>query len=311
MDESHAKSALPSGSVSLTSLPAGAALDYQRAGPTALRLLVGSELRRLREAKGIASRDAAQAIHGSSSKISRIELGRTGLKNQDVEDLLTLYGVRDQADREGLLTLAEHASKPGWWQSYLDVIPAWFEPYLGLEQAARMIRCYEVQFIPGLLQTEDYARAVILLGHAGAPADEIDRRVSLRMKRQEILRRPDPPCIWAVIDETALRRPIGGVATMRRQIMYLIEIAEHPRVTIEIAPLGMGGHAAAGGPITMLRFPEDAIRDLVYLEQLTSAYYPDRQADIDHYWHVMNHLVTEAEPSSATAGFLRRLLRQM
>lgn len=311
MDDGHARDTVHSGGVSVTSLPEGVALGYQRAGPTALRLLVGSELRRLREAKGIASRDAADAIHGSSSKMSRIELGRTSLKPQDVADLLTLYGVHDKADRDSLLTMAEQASAHGWWHSYLDVIPAWFEPYLGLEQAARVIRCYEVQFVPGLLQTEDYARAVILLGHAGAPAEEIDRRVGLRMRRQEILERPDPPCVWAVIDETALRRPIGGAATMRRQIAHLIEIAERPRVTIEIAPLSMGGHSAAGGPITMLRFPEDAIRDMVYLEQLTSAYYPDKQAGIEHYWHVMNRLVTEAEPPSATAGFLRRLLNDM
>jgi transcriptional regulator with XRE-family HTH domain len=294
-----------------TGLPDSHLPDYEQAGPTALRILVGSHLRRLREAGRITPEDAGAAIRASASKISRLELGRNGFKPRDIADLLTLYGVNDGTERATLLTLAQQASLPGWWHTYNDLVPAWFGPYLGLEQAASVIRGYEVQFVPGLLQTEDYARAVIRLGHDSAGESELERRVSLRMRRQGILHGPNPPHLWVVIDEGALRRPIGGRAVMRAQIRHLIDIAELPRVTVEMLPFSAGSHTATGGPITILRFPEDAIRDVVYLEQLTSAFYPDRQADIDHYWHVMNRLVTEAESPAATETVLHWLGKEI
>jgi transcriptional regulator with XRE-family HTH domain len=283
-------------------------LDYRHAGPTVLRMVVGTELRRLRESRGITREDARETIRASESKMSRLELGRTRFKPRDVADLLTLYGVADDAERATLLALAEQANVPGWWHTYGDLLPGWFEPYLGLEQAATVIRTYEVQFVPGLLQCEDYARAVIELGHADDPKTEIERRVSLRMRRQQILHRADPPSLWAVIDEAALRRPIGGTATMRSQLRHLIEIAQLPHVTIQVVPFSAGGHAAAGGPITILRFPQGRLPDVVYLEHITAASYPDKPADIDHYKDVMNRLVVEVEPPTATTGTLHRIL---
>ncbi|HUY49889.1 MAG TPA: Scr1 family TA system antitoxin-like transcriptional regulator [Streptosporangiaceae bacterium] len=166
--------------------------DYEHAGPAVLRILVGAYLRLRREEQGISREDAGYRIRGSGSKISRMELGRVGLKERDVADLLTLYGVSDEAEIDTVLTLAKRASAPGWWRAFGDVVPGWFEPYLGLEQGASVIRSYETHCIPGLLQTEDYARAVIRLGHGAAPEEEIDQRVSLRMRRQEILTRPEP-----------------------------------------------------------------------------------------------------------------------
>src|SRR5262249_13326062 len=160
------------------------------------------------------------------------------------------------------------------------------------------------QFVPGLLQTESYARAIVNLAHYGSDEDEVEKRVSLRMHRQRLLHRRNPPKLWAVIDEAALRRPIDGVATMRRQLEHLIEIAELPHVTIEILPFSAGGHAAAGGPVTILRFPEDEIPDLVYLEQLTSAVYANKTTDVDTYWHIMNRLVIQAEPPNASIAIL-------
>ncbi|MDI5941058.1 Scr1 family TA system antitoxin-like transcriptional regulator, partial [Micromonospora sp. DH15] len=162
-------------------------------GPTVLRMLLGAQLRRLREASGVTREGAGWEIRASESKISRMELGRVGFKERDVADLLSLYGVTDTTEREALLKLARDANSPGWWHRYGDVLPSWFQSYLGLEAAAALIRSYEVQFVPGLLQTPEYARAVVLLGHRGAGADEIDRRVGLRMQRQELLRRPRPP----------------------------------------------------------------------------------------------------------------------
>lgn len=198
-----------------------------------------------------------------------------------------------------------------WWHAYGDLVPSWFEPYLGLEQSASVIRTYEVQFIPGLLQTPGYARAVIMLGHGHAPVQEIERRLALRMRRQEILRRPRPPALWAVIDEAALRRPIGGTAVMRAQLQHLIEVCELRNVTIQLAPFRAGGHAAVGGPITLLRMSEPDVPDVVYLEQRTDAQYPDRSSEVDFYRDVLNRLVTQAEPPAATPGLLRDIIREL
>jgi transcriptional regulator with XRE-family HTH domain len=288
--------------------PPAAALDYEQAGPTALRMLVGSELRRLREASGVSVKDAGYAIRGSHSKISRLELGRTSFKLRDVADLLALYGVSSAADRDALLALVRQANMPGWWHPYGDVVPGWFEDYLGLEQAAWVIRSYEVQFIPGLLQTEDYARAVIELRYDD-PAG-IDRRVQLRMQRKQIFRRPSPTHLWAVIDEAALRRHCGSRAVMRAQLRHLIEVAALPCITVAIMPFSAGGHAAAGGPIAILRFAEARIPDVVYLEQLNGACYADKVHEIDFYQHVMNRLVVEAQRPAATPAILHRILQE-
>lgn len=284
-------------------------LDYHGAGPTVLRMLVGMRLRRLREAKGISREQAGEAIRASHSKISRLEAGRSGFKARDIADLLTLYGVQDEGDRATLMAMAEQANVPGWWHAYSDVVPSWFEAYLGLEQAARVIRGYEVQFVPGLLQTEAYARAVISLGCSGDDEERIERRVELRMKRQRILHRPEPAQLWVVVDEAALRRPIGGNAVMRAQLNHLIDMCALPNVTIQVIPFSVGGHAAAGGPISILRLAERELPDVVYLEQLDSALYPDRPADIDHYRHIMNRLSIQAELASKTPDILRRILR--
>lgn len=278
-------------------------------GPTVLRMLLGGQLRRLREAAGITPERAGYEIRASRSKISRVEHGRVGFKERDVADLLTLYGVSDEQLRARMLTLAQQANSPGWWARYDDVLPDWFETYVGLEQATSLIRTYELQFVPGLFQTEDYARAVTLLGHRSAAAQEVERRVSLRLQRQEILTRPGGvPKIWAVIDESALRRPLGGRDVMRAQLEHLIELIESPQVTLQIMPFDRGGHSAAGGSFSILRFAEADLPDIVYIEQLTGALYLDRPAEIDHYREVMNSLSAEAETPDDSERQLRRLL---
>jgi transcriptional regulator with XRE-family HTH domain len=281
--------------------------DGQQVGPTVARMLVGAQLRRLRETAGITREAAGYAIRASESKISRLELGRIGFKTRDVADLLTLYGVRVESERTTLLALAEQANTPGWWQPYRDVLPSWFEAYLRLEQAARVIRTYEVQFVPGLLQTAGYARAVIGLHHESPSGEEIDRRVELRMRRQRILHEPDPPRLWAVLDEAALRRPFGDADTMRAQLAHLIEMAELGHITVQVLPFSSGGHAAAGGPITVLRLPEGDLPDVVFLEQLTSAVYLDKPADTAHYWHVVNELSVTAESPADSTALLHRI----
>ncbi|MEH1017682.1 helix-turn-helix transcriptional regulator [Micromonospora sp. CPCC 206060] len=280
-------------------------------GPTVLRMLLGSQLRRLRESQGVTRESAGWEIRSSESKISRMELGRVGFKERDVADLLTLYGVIDPDEREALLGLAREANSPGWWHRYGDVLPNWFQSYLGLEAAASLIRTYEVQFVPGLLQSREYARAVVLLGHGRAPAGEIDRRVNLRMKRQELLTRPDAPQLWAVVDESVLRRPIGGPRVMRDQIETLIEATRLPNVRLQVIPFSAGGHAAAGTAFTILRFPDADLPDIVYIEQLTSALYLDKRDDVDHYAVAMERVCVEADPPERTPGILRRILADL
>ena len=278
-------------------------------GPTVLRMLLGAHLRRLREAQGVSREDAGWEIRASESKISRLELGRVSFKERDVEDLLTLYGQVDTDERERLLALARQANTPGWWHRYGDVLPNWFQSYLGLEAAASLIRTYEVQFVPGLLQTADYARSVVLLGHGRAKTEEIDRRVDLRMRRQKILDRPDPVQLWAVIDEAVLRRPVGSRATMRGQIQALIDATQRTSVHLQVLPFQVGGHSAAGGAFSILRFPDQELPDIVYVEQLSSALYLDKRDDVELYVDAMERLCVEADQPERAPDTLRRILK--
>ncbi|HEV2451250.1 MAG TPA: helix-turn-helix transcriptional regulator [Streptosporangiaceae bacterium] len=272
--------------------------------------MLGAQLRVLREQRGITREAAGYTIRGSGSKISRMELGRVSFKERDVTDLLTLYGVEDSREREALVDLVRQANSPGWWHKYGDVLPDWFQIYVGLEEAASLIRVYELQFVPGLLQTADYARAVIKNGQAAAPAEEIEHRVRLRLDRQRVLARPSPPRLWAILDEAVLRRRIGGAGVMRGQIGRLIEASKEPNITIQVMPFTFGGHAAESGSFTIMRFPEFDLPDVVYAEQLTSAVYLDKREDTERYTEVMERLGVESEPPDRTAGILSRILKE-
>jgi len=295
----------------MTTVQPGSEPPADTVGPTVLRMMLGHQLHRLREAAGVTPDRAGYEIRASRSKISRMENGRVGFKERDVADLLTLYGVSDERERAGVLSLARRANVPGWWSKYGDVLADWFEAYLGLEGAASLIRTFDLQFVHGLFQTEAYARAVTLLGHQAAPAEEIDRRVSLRLKRQDLLARPEPPRVWSVVDEAALRRPVGGRAVMRAQLNRLTEVAALPHVVIQVVPFGRGGHAAAGGSFAVLRFADPELLDVVYIEQLTSALYLDDRDDVDHYMEVMNRLSAEALTPAGTQRFLTEIAREI
>ncbi|MFF3670316.1 helix-turn-helix domain-containing protein [Microtetraspora malaysiensis] len=277
-------------------------------GPTALRILLGSQLRKLRENKGVTRDEAGEVIRGSESKISRMELGRVGFKERDVADLLTFYGVEEPQARSAVMELVERANEPGWWHRFNDVLPAWFQAYVGLEEAAARIRTYEVQFVPGLLQTKEYARAVITAGAVGAGPEEIARRVDLRLGRQRVLDGDGGPMFWAVIDEAALRRPIGGVEVMRGQLQHLIDLMNQPNITIQIMPFSFGGHAAEGGAFSILRFQDADLPDIVYVEQLASALYLDKRDEVDRYGEVMERLCAVSTTPDETAGMLRQIM---
>ena len=280
----------------------------QNGGPTVRRMQLGARLRNLRQAKGITRDQAGWAIRGSESKISRMELGRVAFKERDVTDLLRLYGIEDESEHARLLALAREANTPGWWHAYGDVLTTWFQNYLDLEQAAELIRTYEVQFVPGLLQTDAYARAVIMLGHGSKAQAEIARRAEFRMARKQLLTRPDPPRVWAVLDEAVLRRPIGGAAVMREQIEYLLEVSKLRNVRLQVMPFRSGGHAAAGGAFSILRFGHSDVPDVVYIEHLTSGLYLDKREDVDQYAEAMGRLSIEAEPPQRTPEILRQVL---
>lgn len=295
----------PAGIEDFTGRSTRSHLDHSdRTGPTVLRILLGTQLRRLRDSRQISTEEAGRAIRGSHSKISRMEHGRVGFKERDIGDLLTLYGVTDLTERATMLELAREANSPGWWHRYGDVLPSWFEVYLGLEEAAALIRTHEAHFVPGLLQTRDYARSVIELGHAGS---QVELRLDLRMHRQDRFTAPGGPVLWAVIDEAALRRPVGGRAVQREQIKHLVELAELPNITLQVVPMDANATAAAGGPFSILRFDQPELPDIVYLEQLTSALYLDKPADVDAYMQAMNEMCVVAARPEDTVDRLARL----
>ncbi|GAA2088432.1 helix-turn-helix transcriptional regulator [Kitasatospora saccharophila] len=278
-------------------------------GSMVRRILLGSQLRRLREGCAITREDAGYAIRASESKISRMELGRVSFKERDVADLLSLYGLSTGPDREALLALVREANKSGWWHSYNDVLPNWFQTYIGLEEAAALIRTYEVQFVPGLLQGEDYARAIFAQNRPALAEEEITRRVALRTRRQKLLTEGRGPKLWAVIDEAALRRPVGGPEVMRAQLEHLVELAQLPSVVLQVMPFRFGAHAGESGAFSVLRFPEQDLPDVVYVEQLTSALYLDKRDDVDEYLQVMERLCVDSLTPQQTLDLLQSILK--
>jgi transcriptional regulator with XRE-family HTH domain len=276
-----------------------------------LRILLGAQLRRLREAAGISREDAGYHIRASGSKISRMELGRVSFKERDVTDLLEYYGVTDPAQRETLVQLTHEANAPAWWQKYQDAVPDWFQVYVGLEEAAQLIRVYEMQFVPGLLQTEEYARAVVLQGAPGLDPEEVERRVQLRMGRQKLLAKDSPPRLWAIVDEAALRRPMGGRDVLIAQVERLMDAISDPNVTLQVMPFKYGGHAAEGGAFTIMRFPEADLPDMVYVEYLTGALYLDKPDEVERYAAVMERLSVAGTSPDRTREILADMLKEI
>jgi transcriptional regulator with XRE-family HTH domain len=280
-------------------------------GPTVQRMLVGARLRRLRTDMGLTREEAAEAIRASEWKIHRLENGQVGFKERDIVDLLRLYEVTDPGEVADFVALAREANTPGWWQHYGDVLPSWFRTYVDLEAAATLIRTYEGQFVPGLLQTDAYMRAVVHGGHLEDSSDEVGRRVRLRMARQTLLTGEQPPRLWAVIDEAALRRPVGGREVMRGQLERLVEATKLPNVTLQILPFHAGAHPAMVGSFSILRFPEQDLPDLVYLEHLTSAIYLNKPEEVDQYLHVMESICVRAAAPDRTAELLGKILDEL
>ena len=278
--------------------------------PTVRRRRLALELRRLREAAELTCEEVADHLECSASKISRVETGRVSVSPRDVRDMLELYGV-PVAQRESLVQLARDSRQKGWWHAFSDSMQPQFATYVGLESAAAEIRIYEVSLIPELLQTEDYARAVIRSGMMNSPAEDVERRVALRMARQPAITRDYPPKVWAVLDEAALRRRVGGAGLMRLQLEHLLAQATLPNVAVQVIPFGGGAHPAMGRPFIILVFPERVDTDVVYLEDLTSALYLEDVADVDRYNVFFNHLRASALSFDDSSALVASVLKEM
>ncbi|MDT0380365.1 helix-turn-helix transcriptional regulator [Streptomyces sp. DSM 42041] len=281
-----------------------------RSAPTVGQIVLGLRLRDLREKAGVSFDRAAEALRVNPTTVRRMEKAEVGLKPVYVEKLLQVYGV-GHAEGLAFLSLVEEANNPGWWHRFRDVLPSWFSLYVSLEESASVIRAYEPQCVPGLLQTEDYARALLRVGFPGAPDEELDRRVALRMARQSLLARRKDVRLWAVLDETVLRRPVGGAAVMRGQIDRLAEAAAAPNISLQILPYAAGPHPGMFGPFQLFRFDIPELPDIVYTESLTGAVYHDERADTVAYLEALDRMGAQAAPLADTGRILGDLRKEL
>jgi len=262
--------------------------------PTARGRRLRHELRRLREEAGLTHNDVARRLEWSASKVSRIETGQSRAQTGDVRDLLEIYGVTDAATVDALIQLAREARRRGWWTRYTDVLGS--GTYVGLEAEASSLQTYQSMYVPGLLQTEDYARSVMQAVQIRPNPEVLERGLAARMARQEVLSQQNAPEIWAVVDESALARPVGGPEIMHAQLQHIIEVSSRPKtpLTLQVLPLAIGAHPGMEGPFVILDFQSATDPPMVYLETATDGLYLDEPADVERYTLRFNHLVARA-----------------
>ncbi len=289
-----------------------AVTDARASGaPTVLRVVLGKRLADLREKAALSYEQAAAALDVTHATVRRMEKAEVGLKIPYVEKLLRTYGVTDPVEVEGFLALAREANRPGWWHRYRDVLPEWFSAFVSLEGEAGLIRAYEPHYAPGLLQTEQYAHAVFRSGMPQAATEEIDRLLALRLERQAVLNRDDPPLLWVVLDETVLRRPIGGRSVMRGQLDRLIEACALPQVRLQVIPFAAGPHPAMYGPFHIFRFQVAELPDIVCAESLIGAVYFDQRDDVSGFQEALDRLCAQAAPAQRTEAFLDAIRKEI
>ncbi|SEQ54230.1 Helix-turn-helix domain-containing protein [Streptomyces sp. yr375] len=286
-------------------------MSEPRSAPTVGQVVLGRRLLDLRERAGLKREEAARILRVAPATVRRMEMAEVGLKIPYMQLLLKAYGVTDE-EAEGFVQLAEDANRPGWWQRFHDVLPGWFSMHVSLEGAASLIRQYEPHFVPGLLQTVDYARGVLTSGAIGQTRPEdIERLVDLRMQRQDLLTRQDAPRLWVVMDETVLRRPVGGPEVMRAQFDKLLDAAELPHVTLQLAPFANGPHPGTYGPFVLFRFAMPELPDMVYSEYLTGAVYLDARTEVATHLEVMDRMAAQAATAHRTKEILRDLRKEL
>ncbi|MFF0000280.1 helix-turn-helix domain-containing protein [Streptomyces avermitilis] len=286
-------------------------MSEPRSAPTVGQVVLGRRLLDLRERAGLKREEAARILRVAPATVRRMEMAEVSLKIPYLQLLLKAYGVGDE-EAEAFVLLAEEANKPGWWQRFHDILPGWFSMHVSLEGAAALIRSYEPHFVPGLMQTEEYARVVLKSGAIGQTRPEdVDRYVALRMQRQELLTRENAPRIWAVMDETALRRPVGGPEVMRAQIDKLLEVTKLAHVTLQVIPFSSGPHPGTYGPFVLFRFAMPELPDMVYSEYLTGAVYLDARAEVATHLEVMDRMAAQAATAHRTKEILMDLRKEL
>ncbi|WP_063729526.1 helix-turn-helix domain-containing protein [Streptomyces sp. RTd22] len=286
-------------------------MSEPRSAPTVGQVVLGKRLQELREKAGLKREQAAQVLRVAPATVRRMETAEVALKVPYVRMLLDSYGVIG-SELEAFISLTEEANRPGWWQRFHDILPDWFSVHVSLEGAAEMIRAYEPHFVPGLLQTEDYARAVMQTGAIGkAGPKEAERHVALRMERQSLLNRPEAPRLWVVMDETVLRRPVGEPSVMRRQVDRLLESTEMPHVTLQISEFTSGHHPGTYGPFVLFRFAVPELPDMVYVEYLTGAVYLDERIEVASHLEAMDRMAAQAATARRTKEILRDFRKEL
>ncbi|MEU1373668.1 helix-turn-helix transcriptional regulator [Streptomyces triculaminicus] len=286
--------------------------DSRPAGaPTVLRVVLGKRLHDLREKAGLSYEEAGRALDVTHATVRRMEKAEVGLKIPYVEKLLRVYGVLDAEEVEGFLALTREANRPGWWHRFRDVLPEWFSAFVSLEGEANLIRAYEPHYIPGLLQTEDYARAVLRAGMPHAREADVERAVTVRRERQSLLTREKAPLLWVVMDETVLRRPIGGPDVMRAQLDRLVEATDMPNVRLQFMPFAAGPHPAMYGPFHIFRFPIQELPDIAYAENLVGASYFDQRDDVSSFLEALDRMCAQAAPAHTTKAILGGIRKEI
>ncbi len=280
-------------------------------GPTVRRRRLGSELRRLREARAIKLEEVADQLGLAASTLSRIETGKAPTKTAYLTALLEMYGVTDAGQRQVLVDMAREGHRKGWWAVYDDVLPTGFGIYVGLEAEATGLRIYETQVVSGLLQTPDYARAVLREVHKKDSPDQLQRLAELRLKRQEVLDREDPPDLWLILDETVVRRPIGGPEVMAGQLKHLVEASQWPNVTLQVLPFSSGAHPALMGPFTILEFPERGDPDVVYFDSWGGPIYLEKDKEVRTCTEAFDRLRAAALSPGDSADLAEQVAREL
>ncbi|HEY2948344.1 MAG TPA: helix-turn-helix transcriptional regulator [Micromonosporaceae bacterium] len=281
-------------------------METERRSPTIRRRRLGAELRRRRESAGVTIESVADKMECSASKISRIETGHTSATPRDVRDMLGIYGVAGD-ECEELVQIAREARQKGWWHPYSTVLTG---AYVGLEAAAESIRAYEQQVVPGLLQTEDYARAMIRAARPDITASEVERRVSVRMARQSLLTQDDRIDLWVVLDEAVVSRPVGGDAVMRAQLHRLVEAADLPNVTIQVLSFEAGAHAGMDGTFAILDFPEPGDPDVVFAENATGGLFLEKNDELRKYIFIFDHIRAAALRPEESVALIMKLAEE-
>ncbi|MFE7115556.1 helix-turn-helix domain-containing protein [Streptomyces sp. NPDC057654] len=279
--------------------------------PTVLRVVLGKRLQDLREKAGLSYEQAGKALDVTHATVRRMEKAEVGLKIPYIEKLLGIYGISDSDEIENFVALAREANQPGWWHRFRDVLPDWFSAFVSLEGEANLIRAYEPHYVPGLLQTEGYARAVLRAGMPHAAEADIDRGVAVRMERQSLLTRENAPLLWVVMDETVLRRRIAGPEVMREQIDRLIEATAMPNVRLQVIPFAAGPHPAMYGPFHIFRFPIQELPDIAYAENLVGAVYFDQRDDVSTLLEALDRMCAQAAPAHTTEAYLGGIRKEI